>query len=112
MTGPLGTVPLIDTPGIDNFGPSATEVLDMIIKFTRRSSLPSVTLDGIIFVLPVDVVRIRSCSMNILSAFTEGLAPSFYNRVVLATTMWEKDQQYIFESGNLSYGSLLTFGVT
>jgi hypothetical protein len=90
-TGPLGTVHLIDTPGLDEFSlVRYAEVFHRINNFTRASSLSNGILDGIIFLQPINSARRYSRYMSAVYAFRRLLKPKFYNRMVLATTMWNK----------------------
>jgi hypothetical protein len=98
MTGHFRTVHLIDTPGIDYyFDPNATKVFEMIFEFIRASSLPGLTLDGIIFLHPINSMRIPSGFMRTLRAFTQLVERPFNYSVILATTMWDQVAQDIGE---------------
>ncbi|KAK0731876.1 P-loop containing nucleoside triphosphate hydrolase protein [Lasiosphaeris hirsuta] len=81
---------LIDTPGFDDSVRSDVEILKDIAKWlTREGFMNNHPLDGLIFLHPATHTVVSGNERKRARLLEKILGEDAYNRVVIATTMWE-----------------------
>ncbi|KAJ0116799.1 hypothetical protein J7T55_009950 [Diaporthe amygdali] len=86
-----GTIHLIDTPGFDDTHASDAEVLREIASFLSSTYQTKVKLSGIIYLHRISDNRISGSALRNLRMFKELCGEDAYKHVVLATSMWGKE---------------------
>lgn len=81
---------LIDTPGFDDDKRSDVQILEDIARWlARRAQAKKQLVDGIIFLHPITLNRVGGSERNRTRLLEKILGPDAYNRVFIATTMWD-----------------------
>ncbi|KAK4107092.1 P-loop containing nucleoside triphosphate hydrolase protein [Canariomyces notabilis] len=84
------TVVLIDTPGFDDSKRSDVRILEDIATWMAKGGfLKERMLDGLIFLHPITLARAGGSELNRTKLLEKILGPDVYNRVLIATTMWD-----------------------
>jgi len=78
---------LIDTPGFDDDKRSDVRILEDIATWMGRKGY--VQLDGLIFLHPITFTRAGGSELNRTQLLEKILGLDAYNRVFIATTMWD-----------------------
>lgn len=86
-----GTIHLIDTPGFDDTHASDAEVLREIAFFLSSTYKTRVKLTGIIYLHRISDNRISGSALRNLRMFKELCGEDAYKHIVLATSMWGKE---------------------
>ncbi|RSL67661.1 hypothetical protein CEP53_002877 [Fusarium sp. AF-6] len=84
------TVYLIDTPGFDDTDKSDNEVLREIAAWLADSYQNKILLHGIIYLHRITDVRMQGSAKRNLGLFRELCGEDALQKVILATTMWDK----------------------
>lgn len=88
-----GTVHLIDTPGFDDTHASDAEVLREIASFLSSTYKTNVKLTGIIYLHRISDNRMSGSALRNLRMFKELCGEDAYKHIVLATSMWGKEEE-------------------
>jgi hypothetical protein len=84
------TIVLIDTPGFDDDKRSDVRILEDIATWmARKGYLKDQMLDGLIFLHPITHTRAGRSELSRTQLLEKILGQNAYNRVVIATTMWD-----------------------
>ncbi|GAB1311850.1 hypothetical protein MFIFM68171_02060 [Madurella fahalii] len=84
------TIVLIDTPGFDDSKRSDVRILEDIATWMAKGGfLKERMLDGLIFLHPITLARAGGSELNRTKLLEKILGPNTYNRVLIATTMWD-----------------------
>ncbi|KAK0711784.1 P-loop containing nucleoside triphosphate hydrolase protein [Lasiosphaeris hirsuta] len=84
------TIVLIDTPGFDDDKRSDVRILeDIAIWMAKKGYMGEQMLDGLIFLHPVTLTRAGGSELSRTQLLEKILGPGAYNRVFIATTMWD-----------------------
>ncbi|KAH7139839.1 hypothetical protein B0J13DRAFT_596814 [Dactylonectria estremocensis] len=84
------TVYLIDTPGFDDTDKSDNEVLGEIAAWLADSYQNKILLHGIIYLHRITDIRMQGSAKRNLLLFRELCGKDALQKVILATTMWDK----------------------
>lgn len=82
------TVWLVDTPGFDDTYKSDADILKEIASWLVSAYDNQIFLTGIIYLHPIQDMRVRNSTMRNLRMFKKLVGPEGLARVVLATTFW------------------------
>lgn len=88
-----GTIYLIDTPGFDDTHTSDAEVLREIASFLSSTYQTKAKLTGIIYLHRISDNRMSGSALRNLKMFKELCGEDAYKHIVLATSMWGKEEQ-------------------
>ncbi len=83
-------VTLIDTPGFDDSERSDTDVLELVAAYMAKGYENGTLLTGILFLQPLSQVRLQGSEKKRTRLFKTILGENAYQRVVIATTMWNQ----------------------
>lgn len=84
------TIVLIDTPGFDDDKKSDVRILEDIATWmAKKGYLKERMLDGLIFLHPVTHTRAGGSELNRTKLLEQILGRNAYNRVIIASTMWD-----------------------
>ncbi|KAF4462061.1 hypothetical protein FALBO_11137 [Fusarium albosuccineum] len=86
---PGRTVYLIDTPGFDDTEKTDTDVLREIAAWLADSYKNKILLHGIIYLHRITDVRMQGSAKSNLTLFQKLCGDDAFERVILATTMWD-----------------------
>ncbi|KAI0886793.1 P-loop containing nucleoside triphosphate hydrolase protein [Annulohypoxylon maeteangense] len=81
---------LVDTPGFDDTNRTDKEVLKEIAIWLGKSYEEKIQLSGIIYLHRITDTRMQGSAKKNLLMFKKLCGPQALNRVILATTMWER----------------------
>lgn len=84
------TVTLIDTPGFDDSERSDAEILALVASHMFQTYEEGMLLTGVIFVQPINQQRLLGSEMRRNRLFKKILGEDAFNRVIVATTMWNQ----------------------
>jgi hypothetical protein len=90
-------VHLLDTPGFDDSYKGDTAILEEIASFLEVNYRNEVKLNGIIYLHRINDIRMTGSSMRSLSLFKKLMGEDAWKNTILATTMWEKEDQRVAE---------------
>jgi len=81
---------LIDTPGFDDDVRSDVQILEDIARWlSKKGYMKENLLDGVIFLHPITLNRVGGSERKRTRLLEKILGSSAYNRVIIATTMWD-----------------------
>jgi hypothetical protein len=80
---------LVDTPGFDDSRFDDDIIVQKILEWLRTSLEQGTTLNGIIYIHPINKPRIGGTAGANIRMFKQLCGKDFYRNVVLATTFWE-----------------------
>lgn len=83
-------VTLIDTPGFDDSERSDADILGLVAAYMADSYEQGMLLTGILFLQPINQPRLQGSEMRRTRLFKKLLGEDAYQRVVIATTMWNQ----------------------
>lgn len=95
---PDRTVYLIDTPGFDDKNRSDTQVLTEIATWLGDSYRSKVLLHGIIYLHRITDVRMSGSARRNLLMFKHLCGDEYLKKVILVTTMWDKELESVGEN--------------
>lgn len=84
------TVTLIDTPGFDDSERSDADILTLVANYMAQTYEQGMLLTGAIFVHPISQQRLLGSETRRNRLFKKILGEDAYNRVIIATTMWNQ----------------------
>ncbi|KAK0665352.1 P-loop containing nucleoside triphosphate hydrolase protein [Cercophora samala] len=84
------TVTLIDTPGFDDHDRTEVDVLKLISKHLMDKYMEGTTLNGIVFLQPINQSRVTRTERSRTTLFKKLLGESSFRRVVIGGTLWDK----------------------
>lgn len=82
-------VHLLDTPGFNDNNRSDVDILGELLKHLSALRPQETTLDGILYLHPIDQVRMTGSSMKSIRILRQ-LCGNNYLHIVLTTTMWDR----------------------
>ena len=80
---------LIDTPGIDDPLLSGGEFLMMIAAYLSAMYISKISLDGIVYMFPINRTRMSSYEIKNLNQLSKLVGDEALSEVVLVTSMWD-----------------------
>ncbi|KAK1757084.1 P-loop containing nucleoside triphosphate hydrolase protein [Echria macrotheca] len=83
-------VTLIDTPGFDDSERSDADILGLVAAYMADTYEQGTLLTGILFLQPINQPRLQGSEMRRTRLFKKLLGENAYQRVVIATTMWNQ----------------------
>lgn len=83
-------VTLIDTPGFDDSERSDADILGLIAAYMAHTYTEGVLLTGILFLQPINQPRLQGSEVRRTRLFKKLLGENAYQRVIIATTMWNQ----------------------
>jgi len=90
-------VTLIDTPGFDDTYKSDADILQLIADYLDTTHQKGILLTGLILLQPINGTRVQGSERKRTRLFKKVLGEDAYNRVVIATTMWNEVNDAIGE---------------
>lgn len=83
-------ITLIDTPGFDDSERTDADILSLVATYMAKTYEQGMLLHGIIFLQPINQPRLQGSEKRRTRLFKNLLGEDAYQRVVVATTMWNQ----------------------
>ncbi|EKM78809.1 hypothetical protein AGABI1DRAFT_129087 [Agaricus bisporus var. burnettii JB137-S8] len=84
------SIVLVDTPGFDDTHKSDYEILEIISEWLKKTGSKNLNLNRVLYLHRISDNRMAGTPLKNLELFERICGPSWFNRVVLVTTMWDE----------------------